>query len=73
MLTLSKTVAKYGKVVSVHSRSDGWQGLESLKEMIDITKMTGASVIVSHVIFQYGFGMMKEALTIIDFTELSNA
>lgn len=66
MLILSKTVAKYGKVVSIHSRSDGWQGLESLKEMIDITKMTGASVIVSHVIFQYGFGMMKEALTIID-------
>jgi len=66
VLILSKMAAKYGKVVSVHSRKDGWEGLESLKEIIDISKMTGASVIVSHVIFQYGFGMMTEALTIID-------
>lgn len=66
IITLSKTAAKYGKPVSVHSRKDGWEGLASLKEIINITKKTGAPIIISHVVYQYGFGMMEEALNIID-------
>lgn len=66
VIELSKIAAKYGKLVSVHSRTDGWAGLVALKEIIDINKKTGASVIVSHTVYQYGFGMMTEALAIID-------
>jgi N-acyl-D-amino-acid deacylase len=59
---LSQIAANRGKLVAVHTRSDCWQGLDALDEMINIAEETGASVQISHVVYQYGFGMMRQAL-----------
>ena len=66
MLRLSRVAAKYGKPVSVHVRTDCWAGLAGLKEAIDICRHTGAGVIISHVVYQFGYGMMSQALQLID-------
>ena len=66
VITLSRTAARYGKLVAIHTRSDLFAGLASLEEAIDINRLTGAPVQISHVVYQYGFGMMRPALEIID-------
>ncbi len=66
VLELAKVAAKYDKLISIHTRTDFYGGLGSLKEAIDITRKTGARVNISHVVYQFGFGMMTEALHMID-------
>lgn len=66
VLELAKVAAKYGKLVSIHTRSDCYGGLSTLREAIDITKKTGASVNISHLTYQFGMGMATEALHMID-------
>ncbi len=66
VLTLSRTAARYGKPVAIHIRTDCYQGLAALKEAIDIARVTGAAVQISHVVYQFGFGMMREALQMIE-------
>lgn len=66
ILALSKTAARYGKLVAVHTRSDCYAGLGALDETININRVTGAPVQISHVVYQYGYGMMKQALQMID-------
>lgn len=66
VLALSRTAALYGKPVAIHTRTDCYAGLGALDEAIDINRITGAPVQVSHVVYQYGYGMMKQALQMID-------
>jgi N-acyl-D-amino-acid deacylase len=66
VLALSRTAARYGKPVTIHTRFDNFQGLAALAEAINICKITGAPVQISHVVYQYGFGMMKPALDMIN-------
>ena len=66
VLTLSRIAARYGKPVAIHTRSDYYLGLGALAEAINIAKVTGAPVQISHVVYQYGFGMMQQALEMID-------
>lgn len=66
LLMLSKVVAKYDKFISVHVRTDCEAGLQALREMFDISEQTGAAVQISHVVYQFGFGMMRLALELID-------
>ncbi|WP_297426196.1 amidohydrolase family protein [Clostridium sp.] len=66
VLELSKVAAKYGKLVSIHTRSDCYGGLSSLREAIDITRRTGSAVNISHLTYQFGMGMATEALHMID-------
>lgn len=66
VLALSKTAAKYGKPVAIHTRTDCYAGLGALDEAIDINRITGAPVQISHVVYQYGYGMMEQALQMID-------
>ncbi|MDR3596165.1 amidohydrolase family protein [Clostridium sp.] len=66
VLELAKIAAKYGKLVSIHTRSDCYGGLSTLREAIDITRKTGAAVNISHLIYQFGMGMATEALYMID-------
>lgn len=66
VMTLSKTAARYGKPVAIHTRTDCYAGLGALDEAIDINRITGAPVQISHVVYQYGYGMMKQALQMID-------
>ncbi|WRS27222.1 amidohydrolase family protein [Oscillospiraceae bacterium MB08-C2-2] len=66
VLALSRVAARYGKPVTIHTRTDCFTGLAALQEAIDISRFTGAGVQISHVVYQYGFGMMKLALAMID-------
>lgn len=66
VLELAKVAAKYGKLVSIHTRSDSYGGLSSLREAIDITRKTGAAVNISHLTYQFGMGMATEALHMIE-------
>ncbi|MFU0833980.1 MAG: N-acyl-D-glutamate deacylase [Oscillospiraceae bacterium] len=66
VLALSKMAAMYGKLVAIHTRTDCYAGLEALDEAIDINRITGAPVQISHVVYQYGYGMMESALQMID-------
>jgi N-acyl-D-amino-acid deacylase len=63
---VSQVAAKYGKLVSIHTRQDGWSGLGGLKEAIKITQVTGAAVQVSHLVYMLGMGMMDETVRILD-------
>jgi len=65
LLALSGVAARYGRLVAVHTRSDCYSGLGALDEAININRVTGAPVQVSHVVYQYGYGMMRQALQMI--------
>lgn len=66
IMRLSRVAARYGKSVSVHTRADHYAGLAALDEAISINRITGAPVQISHVVYQYGFGMMRASLDMID-------
>ena len=63
---LARLAAKYDKVMPVHSRSDGWGSLAALQEIVSIQQETGVRVLISHLTYQNGMGMMKESLSIIE-------
>ena len=66
VLELSRVAAKYGKLISIHTRGDSYGGLATLREAIDITRKTGAAVNISHLTYQFGMGMATEALNMIE-------
>jgi N-acyl-D-amino-acid deacylase len=66
VIALSKIAARRGRLVSIHTRLSGPEELDSLKEAIDISRITGAQVQISHLVYQYGTGIMKSALEMID-------
>jgi N-acyl-D-amino-acid deacylase len=66
LYALSRVAARYGKLVAVHIRTDFFEGLSALDEMIEVSRVTGAAVQISHVVYQFGYGMMSHALERID-------
>ncbi|HOO27479.1 MAG TPA: amidohydrolase family protein, partial [Lachnospiraceae bacterium] len=66
VIELAKVAAAYGKVVSIHTRKDCYAGLSSLQEAIDICRLTGAAVNVSHLTYMFGLGMAAEAIRMIE-------
>lgn len=63
---LSQIAARYGRVVAVDTRMLTSIDMYSLVEAIMIARQTGARVQVSHFVYQYGTGIMEEALAVID-------
>ncbi|MFL0196350.1 amidohydrolase family protein [Clostridium sp. WILCCON 0269] len=66
VIALGKLASKYNKLISIHTRLKAPDDLESLEEAVKIAEVTGALVQVSHLVYQYGEGVMTEALNIID-------
>ncbi|WP_341275036.1 amidohydrolase family protein, partial [Clostridium beijerinckii] len=66
VLELAKVAAKYGKLISIHTRADCYGGLSFLREAIDISRKTGAAVNISHLVYQFGMGMATEALHMVE-------
>jgi N-acyl-D-aspartate/D-glutamate deacylase len=66
VINLSRLAARYGRVVSVDTRMRTNIDMYSLVEAINIARKTGARVQVSHLVYQYGTGVMVEALAVID-------
>ena len=63
---LSRIAARYGRLVSIDTRMRTKLDLYSLVEAIDIARQTGVRIQVSHLVYQYGTGLMAEALAVID-------
>jgi N-acyl-D-amino-acid deacylase len=66
VIALSHIAAKYKRLVSIHTRLSGPKDLDSLREAVKIAELTGVTVQVSHLVYQYGTGVMSEALDIIN-------
>lgn len=66
VMTLSKIAEKYNRIVPIHTNVNRPNDLTSLKDAIEISKYTGAHVLVSHFVYQYGTGIMTEALELVD-------
>jgi N-acyl-D-amino-acid deacylase len=66
VLELCRLAALYGKPVSIHVRHDSWEGLKAIDETIRLAEETGVSIIISHLVYMVGMGMMTEALCMID-------
>ncbi|MDR2042975.1 MAG: amidohydrolase family protein [Clostridium sp.] len=62
IMELSRVAAQRGKPVAAHIRSDCAAGLDALDEMFHVSRETGARVQISHVVYQFGYGYMREAL-----------
>ncbi len=64
--SLARLAAKFDKVMPVHSRSDSWGSVKALREIVKIQEDTGVRILISHLTYQNGMGMMKESLPIIE-------
>jgi len=66
IINLSKIAARYGRIVAVDTRMITGIDMYSLVEVISIARQTGARIQVSHLVYQYGTGVMNEALAVIN-------
>lgn len=73
MLALSRVAADYGRLIAIHTRMLAPGDLDSLTEAIRISELTGARVLLSHFVYQYGNGkeLITEALKIVDLARQS--
>lgn len=65
VVRLSKIAARYGRIVAVDTRMLTSIDMYSIVEAIAIARQTGARVQISHLVYQYGTGVMDEALAVI--------
>ncbi|MDF2988167.1 MAG: N-acyl-D-glutamate deacylase [Eubacterium sp.] len=65
ILTLSKIAAKYKRPIAIHTRVFSENDPDSLREVFNIARTTGAEVLISHFVYQYNT-MMAEALELTD-------
>jgi len=63
---LCRLAARYGRAVSIDTRLRTGSDMYSLVEAVNIARQTGARVQISHLVYQYGTGMVQEALAVID-------
>jgi len=66
IINLSRIAARYGRVVAVDTRMLTGIDMYSLVEVISISRQTGARIQVSHLVYQYGTGVMDEALAVMN-------
>lgn len=63
---LSRLAARYGRIVAVDTRMRTGIDMYSLVEAVDIARQTGARIQISHLVYQYGTGVVDEALAVIN-------
>lgn len=66
IMRLSRLAARYGRIVAVDTRMATSSDMYSLIEAIHIARQTGVRLQISHLVYQYGTGMMAEALAVIN-------
>ena len=66
IINLSKIAARYGRIVAVDTRMLTGIDMYSLVEVISLARQTGVRIQVSHLVYQYGTGVMDEALAVIN-------
>lgn len=63
---LSKIAARYGRIIAIDTRMVTSIDMYSLVEAIAIARQIGARVQISHLVYQYGTGLMSEAIAVIN-------
>jgi N-acyl-D-aspartate/D-glutamate deacylase len=63
---LAKVCAEFNRVMPIHTRLFTQNDLYSLYEVLSIAKRTEVKLLLSHFVYQYGTGIMQEALHIVD-------
>ncbi len=63
---LCEIAAKYNRLISIDTRLFTPTDLYSLVETLGIARKTGARIQISHFVYQYGTGLVQEALCLID-------
>jgi N-acyl-D-amino-acid deacylase len=67
LVELCKVVAKYGGIYVTHKRQRDFQGIEALKEAIEIGRQAGVPVHISHLSLRYPMhGSWREQLAILE-------
>lgn len=66
IVILSKIAKEYGKVIPIHTNVNLPNDLTSLKNAIALARETGGHVLISHFVYQYGTGIITEALDLVD-------
>ena len=62
---ISIIAAKHNRPITIHTRFFSEHDLNSLREAIEVSRVTGAAVLISHFVYQYNAVMVK-ALEIVD-------
>jgi len=65
ILAISIIAAKHNRPITIHTRVLPENDLDSLREAIEISRVTGAAVLISHFVYQYNEVMIK-ALELVD-------
>lgn len=65
IISLCNELRDYGVLISAHFRYDAHRGVESIKELIRISKDTGLPMQISHIGSCNAMGTMREALNLI--------
>jgi N-acyl-D-aspartate/D-glutamate deacylase len=68
LIELVKVIAPYGGIYHTHTRNEDYKLLEAVKEVIEISKQSGAPAHISHfkVIGKNNWGLVKEACSLIE-------
>lgn len=64
--SLASICADFDRVMPIHTRLFTQNDLYSLFEVLSIAKRTGVTLLFSHFVYQYGSGIMRDALAIIE-------
>lgn len=68
---LAGVCAEFDRVMPIHTRLFTQNDLYSLFEVLAVAKRKGVRLLLSHFVYQYGTGIMEEALQIVDQAILS--
>jgi len=67
IVALAELARSYDRVVVIHLRKDGFEALDSIREIIDIADRTDVSIHILHLMYMVGFpDVMEKALEMID-------
>ena len=66
MLALACVAKEFDRVVAIDTRMEDEYDISSLVDSIEISRQTGARVLISHLVYQYGENLMEEALRLLD-------
>lgn len=66
ILALATVAREYGRVVSIDTRMEDDYDLSSLADAIEVSRRTGVRIVISHLVYQYGEFVMREALDMLD-------
>ena len=66
MLALSRVAKEFDRVVAIDTRMEDEYDISSLVDSIELSRATGARVLISHLVYQYGENLMEEALRLLD-------